>query len=446
MKLNHMAIAAALSLSFGLPAWAAPDQDTPAPPPSAVMPSQTPSQSSSPATPPQTIGEESNTSPQEQSGPAESVANPELISDEGEASEPDEEAENNVAPEPAIRIIKDADLFLGHGYYKNGLIAESLPYLHNAAKKGLAEAQYLYGMCLLEHPELIQREQSFFEAFLNIDTAQPDTLLEAFTWITRSADQNYPDALFMLSQFRLKGWGCNADERESEQLLRRAANLGQSDAIRELDKRQNDRQIWEDMFASYEEGRYKHLYRDALHFAFGDFPEAQYFLGFCYYNGAGIAKNPVLAHYFLEKACKDIPEAKYYYALCLINGIGGNKNLKKAINLLREASQDGILDADNYLGLCFLDGQGVKKNEKSAFNYFKKAADKGLREAQVNLAQCYINGWGTEKDEVAGQKLMELSNGPAAPSEASLPGNAVSESPQATDQEQAPEAETPPKN
>ena len=77
---------------------------------------------------------------------------------------------------------------------------------------------------------------------------------------------------------------------------------------------------------------------------------AQNWLGYCYYQGYGVAK--------------DYPEAVKWY---------------------RKAVEQGNAAAQNNLGLCYQYGNGVDKNYPEAVKWYSKAAEQGYADAQKKL-------------------------------------------------------------
>ncbi len=91
-----------------------------------------------------------------------------------------------------------------------------------------------------------------------------------------------------------------------------------------------------------------------------------------------------------------------------------NQNFRKALSWWLKAANNksaasAKIPSANYassqyaVGLCYLLGLGTEKDEKIAFNYFLKAAENGL--PTLDLARCYMEAWGTPKDEV---KALEV--------------------------------------
>ena len=77
---------------------------------------------------------------------------------------------------------------------------------------------------------------------------------------------------------------------------------------------------------------------------------AQYSLGFCYYNGKGVAK--------------DYTEAAKWW---------------------RKSAEQGHAGAQTWLGYCYEYGQGVQQDYSEAVKWYRKAAEQGLEVAIENL-------------------------------------------------------------
>ena len=68
------------------------------------------------------------------------------------------------------------------------------------------------------------------------------------------------------------------------------------------------------------------------------------------------------------------------------NGIGVNRDIRKAVNLYREASDNGVPEAQFYLALKYYNGEGVEKNRSKAEELFKKASM--LKEVNSTVNYC----------------------------------------------------------
>ena len=70
----------------------------------------------------------------------------------------------------------------------------------------------------------------------------------------------------------------------------------------------------------------------------------------------------------------------------------------RAADLLRQAAEQGHLEAMLHLGFVYEYGNGIAKDPGEAFRWFRKAAEQGLAPAQDRVAYCYDKGFGVERD------------------------------------------------
>ena len=75
------------------------------------------------------------------------------------------------------------------------------------------------------------------------------------------------------------------------------------------------------------------------------------------------------------------------------------QEMSKAVQLMREAADQGHAHAQCNLGIMHEGGRGVKQNDVEAVRWLRKAADKGHAQAQGNLGVMYAYGRGVEQKE-----------------------------------------------
>ncbi|MGI9374310.1 MAG: tetratricopeptide repeat protein [Hyphomicrobiales bacterium] len=128
--------------------------------------------------------------------------------------------------------------------------------------------------------------------------------------------------------------------------------------------------------------------------------EATFRLGrVVHYGGQGVEKSPELSHeLYLRASRQDFPQAQYWLGYCYHYGFGTEKDLGKAVEWYRRAAQNNIPQAQNNLAMLHLSGQGVAKNPKLAARFLTRAAKLNYAYAQNNLAGLYELGWGVQKN------------------------------------------------
>lgn len=127
-------------------------------------------------------------------------------------------------------------------------------------------------------------------------------------------------------------------------------------------------------------------------------------LGLMALDGRGMQKNPAQGRVWLEQAAaKGEPNAAFNMAL--INLSSGNQaDLLRAVELLRQAADSEIADAQHALGVLYLQGRGVSRDAGEAAQWFERAARNGNLAGEVERAILLFNGEGVPADEVEAAK------------------------------------------
>lgn len=159
--------------------------------------------------------------------------------------------------------------------------------------------------------------------------------------------------------------------------------------------------------------------------------QAQYELGVCYFNGLGVARDPVEANtqwmlaerggnaeasfmlgfvcmmtndvemgvYHWEKAAKKgHAKAQANLGRCYESGIGVQINIPYAVELFQKAAYAGNPEGQYNLGVCYYEGKGIARNYTRAVDLFRKAAAKEVIQALNNLGRCYYEGTGVTRN------------------------------------------------
>ena len=126
---------------------------------------------------------------------------------------------------------------------------------------------------------------------------------------------------------------------------------------------------------------------------------AMFNLALCYYNGDGVPQNAETAIEWYKKAAElGNSNAMYNLALCYYNGDGVQKSAETAVEWYKKAAELGDSTAMNNLANYYYNGDGVPQNAETAVEWYKKAAELGNSTAMNNLAVCYINGKGVPQN------------------------------------------------
>jgi TPR repeat protein len=97
-------------------------------------------------------------------------------------------------------------------------------------------------------------------------------------------------------------------------------------------------------------------------------------------------------------------DAQYNLGYMYYNGNGVNQNFTEAKRWMELAAKQGDLGAKLYLGVMYDKGQGIEQNYSLAVRWYTKAAEKGNAYAMYNLGLFYENGTGVVQDSQAAIK------------------------------------------
>jgi TPR repeat protein len=103
---------------------------------------------------------------------------------------------------------------------------------------------------------------------------------------------------------------------------------------------------------------------------------------------------------YKAKAEKGDRVAQGFLGSCYFEGYGVAKDQVEAVKWLRKAADQGEATAQGFLGFCYFEGYGVAKDEVEAVKWYRKAADQGYPYAQFKLGACYAVGKGVAKNQV----------------------------------------------
>ena len=156
--------------------------------------------------------------------------------------------------------------------------------------------------------------------------------------------------------------------------------------------------------------------------------KAQYSLGVCYQDGAGVAQDSAkAAEWFRKSAEQGYAGSQYNLGLAYATGDGTVLSYVDAAMWYRKAAEQGNANAQYMLGGCYCRGEGVAKDFTEAVKWYNKAtelghdyakkalivaknaqealaAEQGNANAQYNLGRRYFSGDGVVKDEAEAVK------------------------------------------
>ena len=172
-----------------------------------------------------------------------------------------------------------------------------------------------------------------------------EELEKAFSWFEKAAAQDYPDAIYALSECYTRGMGTAVYPERGHALLLEAAEKGCLCAEY-------------DVAMEYYNGKQE---------AFGQAPVEQDFEKAVFWLKRAAAQGDALALYFLAR--------------CLEEGTGIEKSAEEAVPIYRLAAELGNPWAQCALGRCLEEGIGTPKDLEQAVEWYQRAADGGDAEA-----------------------------------------------------------------
>ncbi|MFP5350416.1 MAG: tetratricopeptide repeat protein [Gammaproteobacteria bacterium] len=127
---------------------------------------------------------------------------------------------------------------------------------------------------------------------------------------------------------------------------------------------------------AYENGNYKEAARQFRPLAENGDAEAQYYLGYLYEKGRGVAKDPALMRKWYQRAADGgNAKAQYKVAVGYAFGLAGlPRSDEDAARWLRQSAENGYKRAQKTLGRAYADGRyGLPRDAKQA-EYWSKMA------------------------------------------------------------------------
>lgn len=326
---------------------------------------------------------------------------------------------------------------------------EGLEWYLKAARKGHVLAQYHLGCYYKANPDeaIKWHLKAALQGYSNAQCSLAELyetkgeLKEAFKWLSKAADQNYPWALYKMGIHtqELKwflGAACRGHAEAQYyvgELLHKEKNFTQAIKWYKKAEAQGIEAQCEIGLCYEELKNYEECviwYAQAV--KLGE-AAALNNLGHCYYDGLGVDKDLDKAfHLFKAAADQGLAVAQYnlgnWYTVAknssaaiewylaaadqgyakaqyeLGMGCFKSRNYKEAFKWFEAAQGDP--KAEYMLGLLLYYGKGGAINRSKAFKLFKRAAEREIPEGQFFLGRCYLRGEGTQKDLLKGVKLI----------------------------------------
>ena len=201
-----------------------------------------------------------------------------------------------------------------------------------------------------------------------LGTVGEPNLEEARKWLEKAAAKGFAHSQYLLGRMYFRGDGVERDTDKGGRLIQEALKKGEIEASKYFLESIN--------FAADAKLRFEL----SMLMAEAGFPEAQYFVGYMYYKGDGVAKN-------FDEAMK------WFYAAAN----GGHEQSVKIINEFVASEDDGDTKTLNEL-VTNPFNMFSEEELRQKFEKFKKDALAGNVKAQAALGTAYALGKGTEKD------------------------------------------------
>jgi len=132
-----------------------------------------------------------------------------------------------------------------------------------------------------------------------------------------------------------------------------------------------------DALIAYESGNYKEAARQFRPLAEDGDAEAQYYLGYMYEKGQGVAKDQAIMRKWYQRAADGgNAKAQYKVAVGYAFGLAGlPQSDEDAAKWLRQSAENGYKRAQKTLGRAYAEGRyGLPRDAKQAEYWTKKAA------------------------------------------------------------------------
>lgn len=132
-----------------------------------------------------------------------------------------------------------------------------------------------------------------------------------------------------------------------------------------------------DALVAYESGNYKEAARQFRPLAEEGDAEAQYYLGYMYEKGQGVAKDQTVMRKWYQRAADGgNAKAQYKVAVGYAFGLAGlPRSDEDAAKWLRQSAENGYKRAQKTLGRAYAEGRyGLPRDAKQADYWTKKAA------------------------------------------------------------------------
>lgn len=301
-----------------------------------------------------------------------------------------------------------AKWFAGH----EGADQKALSWLQKAADQQQPEALYLLAVRYEKGDGVDKREDMAARLYLqSAEKGYPPAQRwqgehregqAAFDWYQKAAQGNDAAAQRWMAMTLLEGKGVARNEQKGLEWLQRAVQGGDPQAQYLYSQRQSN-----------EEARERYLELSAK----GDYSDAQHALAGIYIGRGEEARARKL---WAELAQKGNPADRYAYAEMLRLGQGGKEEFALAFKQYRLAAMQGNAQAQYRMGMMRQEGMGATRNRIHAYAWYSLATTKGLKDAlaalndleatmkpdEIESAQKLAMLWGKQIGKRSGEEVL----------------------------------------
>lgn len=124
---------------------------------------------------------------------------------------------------------------------------------------------------------------------------------------------------------------------------------------------------------------------------------------------------------YAEAARLGNAEAQFDLGYAYYNGEGTEKDYATAARWFKRSASQRFAKAEFNLAYCYMNGRGVPRDYDKALIYLTKAAAGGFQMAQITLADCYADGILVEQNAEESKMWREMAEGKTASPKAGQP-------------------------
>ncbi|MBI3549642.1 MAG: SEL1-like repeat protein [Elusimicrobia bacterium] len=277
-------------------------------------------------------------------------------------------------------------ILAGEGVRRDPL--EAIDWFKTASKAGSPAAQYNLGW--------------MYQTGIGVDA----NLTEAAAWYERAAERSHAESQFNLGRMYEAGAGVPKDIEKARLWFDKAARQGHPEARQALAALPS---AAPPAPASAEPAEAPASVPAAAEAADAD---TQFSLYEAHRDGRGVAKDLRKALDWLRKAAEQgYPDAERALGARLVRGDGVTRDAEAGAEWLRKAALKGHLGACQDLAELYRSGDGVPQDFSKSLHWHKTAADRGDPRSQYELGVAYEKGLGVEQDLPEAARWLRLAAG-----------------------------------